>query len=87
MYFQDEFEYEATNGQTYFIEVEGSHYDDETGAYTEISRMVFSNENGDVVDKTDDVYSELVEEATYRDYEVEHHTVDTSFYGDHDSID
>lgn len=82
--FNDEYEYEASDLNTYFIEVEGSYFEDETGGHTELSRMEFSDEAGNIIDTDDEIYRELVEDANNHDCEVEVHETDTSFYGNHE---
>lgn len=86
MNFTYEFEIMASNNKTYVAEVEGTVVRDECGPCVELEHMSFLDEEGNLVEKTEDVYSELVEEAEAYDYELENHYTDNSFYGEHDEF-
>lgn len=81
MYFSDEFEYEATNGMTFYIEVDGEAFDEHGEVFKEIKTISISNDDGEI-DNTHECYNEVVNEVHNRDYEVEVHSSDFEYYND-----
>lgn len=84
MYFQQDFEFEASNGLNYFIEVEGEKFFEGTEAFTELDTVTIHDEQGNRIDASDSIFEELNSEAFDRDYEVEIHHTDNNYYGTHE---
>lgn len=86
MNFTQEYEFEARNGATYFVEVVGNKYSEEDGDFVELLSVTITDELGEEVGHDHAMFNEIYDDAESREYEVEEHAVDTSFYGDHESL-
>jgi hypothetical protein len=87
MNFQDEFEFESSNGNTYYVYVTGSKYLDNGLWFNSLDEIQVRDELGELVDEHDEVMSEVTEEAVHRDYDLEIHSTDNSFYSEIDYLE
>lgn len=78
--FNDEFEMTASDGKTYYIEVDGAKFSENGQVFTEINQITVHDESGMLFDEDNDIMREISEEAFDRDYEVEVHSRDMDYY-------
>ena len=81
MTFRDEYEYEV-DGQTFYVEVEGEKFEEDSYIYTEITSVLICDETGQTVDSDNEHYLEIYRDAKERDYDIELHSRDFDYYGE-----
>lgn len=86
IHFTQEFEYETSNGRMYLVEVEGVKYVSDNEDFIDVRNFTISDELGNLVEKGDEDFYEIEQEVLYRDYDVEEHATDSSYYGDHNDF-
>lgn len=63
--FSDEFEYEV-NGQTYYVEANGvREWDEDERLFTHLSKLIVSDEDGNILTDSSDVYNEIKESIVH----------------------
>lgn len=86
IHFTQEFEYEASSGLTYLVEVVGAKYVSIDEDFIDVKSFSVSDEMGNLLEKGDEDFAEIEREVLYRDYDVEEHSTDNSYYGDHNEL-
>ncbi len=79
MKFKDEYETEHA-GQTFYVEVEGEQFVEDSFIHTEIGEVHIVSELGEAIDEDHHLYLDLVKEAKEREYEPEVHSRDFDYY-------
>jgi hypothetical protein len=80
MKFNDDFEFEASTGEVFYLSVVGEKFIEDGQIYTEIMSVEAADESGDLVEQDHPLMSEINEEAQYRDYDIEIHSSDFDYY-------
>ncbi len=81
MNFQDEYEFEI-DGETYYVAVTGYVHGDEHDVMTEVKTVKICDQYGEDIDEDSVHYPEIIEDAKTRQYDIEMHTSDFSYYGE-----